>query len=71
MNIYRDKKLGIIGAGVSGQGLALLARRLKAKVFVSEQKEIPDDVKKIFEKNKTEKAFIDSSYYIEISSWKI
>ena len=54
MNIYRDKKLGIIGAGVSGQGLALLARRLKAKVFVSEQKEIPDDIKKIFEKNKIE-----------------
>ena len=45
-------KISIIGAGVSGQGLALLASRLGADVFVSEQKNIPDEVKKIFKENK-------------------
>ena len=44
-------KISIIGAGVSGQGLALLASRLGAEVFVSEQKNIPDEIKKVFKEN--------------------
>ncbi len=43
-----DYKVSVIGAGVSGQGLALLAESLGAEVFVSEQKNINDDVKKLF-----------------------
>ncbi|MBQ7220095.1 MAG: UDP-N-acetylmuramoyl-L-alanine--D-glutamate ligase [Synergistaceae bacterium] len=44
-------KLTVIGAGVSGQGLALLARSLGEKVLVSEQKKIPEDVKALFRQN--------------------
>ncbi|MBQ3647144.1 MAG: UDP-N-acetylmuramoyl-L-alanine--D-glutamate ligase [Synergistaceae bacterium] len=44
-------KYSIIGAGVSGQGLAFLAKRQGAEVFVSEQKNIPDDVKSLFTQN--------------------
>ena len=44
-------KVSVIGAGVSGQGLALLAKNLGYEVFVSEQKNINDDVKNLFEKN--------------------
>ena len=48
---YKNKRLSVIGAGVSGQGLALLAKNLGAEVFVSEQKNISDDIKKIFTEN--------------------
>ncbi len=44
-------KFAVIGAGVSGQGLALLARKLGAEVFVSDKKAINDDVKKLFAEN--------------------
>lgn len=45
-------KVSIIGAGVSGQGLALLAKNLGFEVFVSEQKNINDEIKNLFnEKN--------------------
>ena len=46
-----DYKVSVIGAGVSGQGLALLAKNLGFDVFVSEQKIINDDIKKIFTEN--------------------
>ena len=48
MSDYKNKKISVIGAGVSGQGLALLAKNLGAEVFVSEQKIINDDVKELF-----------------------
>ena len=48
----KNLKVSVIGAGVSGQGLALLAHELGAEVFVSEQKKISDDVKKLFAENK-------------------
>ncbi|MBQ7216037.1 MAG: UDP-N-acetylmuramoyl-L-alanine--D-glutamate ligase [Synergistaceae bacterium] len=61
-------KLTVIGAGVSGQGLALLARSLGENVLVSEQKTIPEDVKALFAQNNiayeeghTPKAFEDTS----------
>ena len=45
-------KVSVIGAGVSGKGLALLARSHGYEVFVSEKKSINDETKKIFtEKN--------------------
>ena len=44
-------KLTVIGAGVSGQGLAMLAHTLGEKVLVSEQKNIPEDVKALFTQN--------------------
>ena len=47
-----DYKVSVIGAGVSGQGLALLARKLGFDVFVSEQKIINDEIKEVFRKNK-------------------
>ncbi|MBQ7153993.1 MAG: UDP-N-acetylmuramoyl-L-alanine--D-glutamate ligase [Synergistaceae bacterium] len=43
--------LAVIGAGVSGQGLALLAHTLGENVLVSEQKAIPENVKAIFAQN--------------------
>ena len=43
--------LAVIGAGVSGQGLALLAHSLGEDVLVSEQKAIPDTVKALFTQN--------------------
>lgn len=46
-----DYKVSVIGAGVSGQGLALLARKLGFDVFVSERKIIDDEIKNVFEKN--------------------
>ena len=61
-------KLTVIGAGVSGQGLALLAHTLGENVLVSEQKNIPEDVKAIFAQNNiayeeghTSKVFEDTS----------
>ena len=47
----KSQKLVIIGAGVNGQGLALLARSLGAEVFVSEQKNINDEAKTLFSQN--------------------
>ena len=44
-------KLTVIGSGVSGQGLAFLAHSLGEKVFVSEQKTIPENVKALFTQN--------------------
>lgn len=41
----------VIGAGVSGQGLALLAKSLGQNVLVSEQKAIPDNIKALFTQN--------------------
>ena len=47
-----SKKIVVIGAGVSGQGLAFLASEMGYEVFVSDKKVIPDEVKKSFsEKN--------------------
>ena len=61
-------KLTVIGAGVSGQGLALLAHTLGENVLVSEQKNIPEDVKALFAQNNiayeeghTSKVFEDTS----------
>ena len=61
-------KLTVIGAGVSGQGLALLAHTLGENVLVSEQKTIPEDVKALFAQNNiayeeghTPKVFEDTS----------
>ena len=48
---YKDKRLVIIGAGVSGQGLAVLASQLGAKVFVTEQNKISDEAKTLFDSN--------------------
>ena len=45
------KNIVIIGAGVSGQGLALLARSLGANVLVSEQKNISSEAKELFTRN--------------------
>ena len=47
-------KLAVIGAGVSGQGLALLAKSLGAEAFVSEKKAIPDEIKAAFATNHIE-----------------
>lgn len=44
-------KIAVIGAGVSGQGLALLAHSLGEDVLVSEQKAIPENVKALFTQN--------------------
>ena len=44
-------KISVIGAGVSGQGLAFLAKKLGNDVFVSEQKNINDEVKNLFSEN--------------------
>lgn len=46
-----SRKVTVIGAGVSGQGLAMLAHNLGLDVFVSEQKKIADEVKEKFTKN--------------------
>ena len=61
-------KLTVIGAGVSGQGLAMLAHSLGENVLVSEQKTIPEDVKALFAQNNiayeeghTSKVFEDTS----------
>lgn len=47
----KTRQIAIIGAGVSGQGLALLARSLGAKVFVSEMKGINAETKDLFRQN--------------------
>ena len=49
---FMSKKFVVIGAGVSGQGLALLASELGYEVLVSDKKAIADETKKLFsEKN--------------------
>ncbi len=45
----QGKMITIVGAGVSGRALASLAAKLGAKTFVSEAKELPEDIKKEFE----------------------
>ena len=44
-------RVTVIGAGVSGKGLALLARNLGYEVFVSEKKSINDETKSFFTEN--------------------
>ena len=44
-------KVSVIGAGVSGQGLALLAHNLGYEVFVSEKKDITPEAKSLFTQN--------------------
>ena len=44
-------KVSVIGAGISGQGLALLARSLGYEVFVSEKKTVNDEAKRLFAEN--------------------
>ena len=51
INTYKNKKLVVIGAGVSGQGLAILAAKKGAEVFVTEKNSIPDEVKNTFTQN--------------------
>ncbi len=51
INTYKNKKVVVIGAGVSGQGLALLAKKLGAEVFVTEKNAINSEVKNIFSQN--------------------
>lgn len=46
---YKGKKVSVIGAGVSGKALALLARNLGAAVFVSDLKKVPEETVKEFE----------------------
>ena len=46
---YRGKKVSVIGAGVSGKALALLACKLGAAVFVSDLKKVPEDTVKEFD----------------------
>ena len=45
------QKVSVIGAGVSGQGLAVLAHNLGCQVFVSEKKSITQDAKSLFTQN--------------------
>lgn len=49
-NVLKDKRVSVIGAGVSGSELALLGDRLGARVFVSDSGKISDESKKLFEK---------------------
>ena len=44
-------KVSVIGAGVSGQGLAILAHNLGYEVFVSEKKSIAQEAKSLFTQN--------------------
>ena len=44
-------KVSVIGAGVSGQGLAILAHNLGYEVFVSEKKSITPEAKSLFTQN--------------------
>ncbi|MBQ4429858.1 MAG: UDP-N-acetylmuramoyl-L-alanine--D-glutamate ligase, partial [Synergistaceae bacterium] len=44
-------KVSVIGAGVSGQGLAVLAHNLGYEVFVSEKKSITPEAKSLFTQN--------------------
>ena len=48
---YKDKNITVIGAGVSGKGLAALASNLGANVFVSEIKAIKPEIKNFFDEH--------------------
>ena len=48
---WHGKRLTVVGAGVSGRELALLAARLGAGVFVTDQKEISAEAKELFLEN--------------------
>ena len=48
---WSGKRITIVGAGVSGRELALLAARLGAKVFVTEKKELSSEARKLFEEH--------------------
>ncbi len=62
----KGKRITVVGAGVSGRELALLAGRLGARVFVSERGLIPAETMALFQENgiewemegHTEKAFM-------------
>ena len=51
---YKNKNITLIGAGVSGKGLAALAHGLGANVFVSEIKAIKPETKNFFDANNIE-----------------
>lgn len=51
LDSLKGKNITIIGAGVSGTGLARFASRLGASVFVSENKMISEETKNIFHHN--------------------
>ncbi len=48
---WHGKRLTVVGAGVSGRELALLAARLGAQVFVTEKKPVSPENQKLFEEN--------------------
>ena len=48
---WSGKRITIVGAGVSGRELGLLAARLGAKVFVTEKKELSSEVRRLFEEH--------------------
>jgi len=47
-NDLQGKRITIIGSGVSGKGLAFLAARLGASVFVTEKKHLDEDARAMF-----------------------
>lgn len=49
-NDLKGKRITVIGAGVSGKGLASLAAGLGASVFVTEKKHLDEDARAIFRK---------------------
>ena len=65
---WRGKRLTVVGAGVSGRGLALLAARLGAEVFVTERAQVPEEAQSLFREHgvawesggHTERAFHDA-----------
>ena len=48
---WKGKRLTVVGAGVSGRELALLAARIGARVFVTEQKGVSAEVAELFSRN--------------------
>jgi len=48
-SVFQDKKVSIIGAGISGTELALLAAKLGAEVFISDCGEICGEKKALFD----------------------
>ena len=51
---WSGKRVTVVGAGVSGRELALLAARLGASVFVSENKSLSGETRELFERNGVE-----------------
>ncbi|MBR1673161.1 MAG: NAD-binding protein, partial [Fretibacterium sp.] len=45
---WNGKRITVVGAGVSGRELALLAARLGAEVFVTERKELSREARELF-----------------------